>query len=400
MPNDIRDRNRARILQVLMANSPLSRMQISQQTNLSKSTVSVIVSDLLREELVCEGETGASGASGGRRPVLLRFNDRARFACGIEIDAETCHGVLVDLQCKPLRRASLGVRGSEVSDVLTSIASTVDRLLEGDDRTSCVGCGVAMVGLVNSDEGIVLSSTHFAWRDVPLRDLLAEHLGFPVRVADRPKAAVLGEKWYGIGQGVDNLVYIHLGSGIGAGIVIGGELYAGQSHTAGEIGHITVDRDGPLCGCGNRGCLEALASGPAIARRTIALAKGGSQTSMADWVEGNLELITAKMVDQAASKGDQLALRVIRETGEHVGIAIANLLDVVNPELVIVGGPVARFGKPFLDSIHRTVRQRALSLPASAAQIVLSVLGQDAEAIGAAALVLQECTRPLQLAQL
>ncbi len=400
MSNEIRQRNRARVLQLLMDESPISRVEIAEKVGLSKSTISVIVSNLLDEGLVFESGSGSAGTQGGRRPILLQFKNAARVACGIEIDAEMCRGVLVDLRCEPLHRSTLPVSGHEVTDVVDTVASTIKELLRNRRRKTWLGCGIAVVGLVNSDLGIIRFSTHFVWRDVPLRDLLAERLDCPVYVLDRPKAAVLGERWYGVGQGVDDLVYIHVGTGIGAGIVIKGELLAGVSHTAGEIGHITLQRDGPLCKCGNRGCLEMIASGPAIARHTIALIKAGNPTILTDWAGDNLESITAKMVDQAASQGDELALSVIHETGEYVGIAIADLLNLINPQMVIVGGPVARFGQVFLDSIRETVHQRALSLPASTAQIVLSKLKEDAEAIGAAALVLQESTKPARLAHL
>lgn len=400
MVNEVREYNRARILHALITSSPISRVEIAKQLSLGKSTVSAIVSELLDQGLVSEIGNGAAGPAGGRRPILLQFNRAARVACGVEVDAQMCHGVLVDLHCIPLQRITLPVLGREVEDVIETIAAVVRELKIQSEPKICLGCGIAFAGMVNEDLGLIRSSTQFAWRDVPLRDLLSKHLDCPVYLTDRPRAAVLGEKWYGIGQGVDELVYIHLGTGIGGGLVIKGELFTGASHTAGEIGHITVQPDGPQCNCGNWGCLEALASGPAIARRTIALIKAGNPTILTDWVGDNLESITAKMVDQAAAQGDALALRVVRETGQYVGIAIANLMNLINPQLVIIGGPIARFGQVFLDAIRSTVRQRALSTAASTAQIVLSSLGEDAESIGAAALVLQASTSLARLAHL
>lgn len=373
---------------MLMAESPTSRLDVARKLRLGKSTVSVIVAELLEQGLVSEVGNRPAAPVGGRRPVLLQFSSQARVACGIEIDAETCHGVLVDLLCKPLRSVTLPVRHREVDDVADIIVATIGQLLEGFAPETCLGCGIAVAGMVDETLGLVRASTQFAWQDVPLRDMLAARLGCPVYLTDRPKAAVLGERWHGAGQGVDSMVYLHLGSGIGGGLVIDGKLYTGASRSAGEIGHMTVDPNGPQCKCGNWGCLETLASGPAIARNTIAFVKAGRSTILTEWVGNDLELITAKLVDQAAAQGDELALRVIRDTGEYVGIAIANVLNLINPQLVIVGGPIARFGDIFLDAIRQTVRRRALSLSVAAAQIVSTSLGEDAESVGAAALAL------------
>ncbi len=386
--NDLRDRNRARIIHILMAESPTSRLDVARKLHLGKSTVSVIVAELLGQGLVSEVGNRPAASVGGRRPVLLQFNNQARLACGIEVDAETCHGVLVDLLCRPLRSVTRPVHCREVDDVVNTIVATVGELLAGFAPETCLGCGIAAAGMVDEALGLVRSSTQFAWRDVPLRDLLAARLDCPVYLTDRPKAALLGERWHGVGQGVDNMVYVHLGSGIGGGLVINGKLYTGASYGAGEIGHMTVDPKGPQCKCGNWGCLETMASGPAIARDTIARIKAGQSTILTEWVGNNLEVITAKLVDQAADQGDELALRVIHDTGEYVGIAIANVLNRINPQLVIVGGPIARFGDVFLDAIRQTVRRRAISHTAAAAHIVPTSLGEDAESIGAAALAL------------
>lgn len=381
----IRELNREKVLDVFRSSERISRTEIARRAALSKATVSAIVAELLEEGLVLEVGTAAAQASGGRRPILLRFNHNALIAIGIEVDARECVGILVDLSGQPLKRVSLGVADSSVEGVISLVVSAAAQLCEGFKEDRIVGYGLALPGLIDAAGTGVRLAVNLGWRDVPLRDLLEPSLRGRLYVVDRGKAAALGETWHGVGRDVDDLVYIYLGRGIGGGIVIGRSLHAGVSNMAGEIGHITVEPEGPPCRCGNRGCLEALAAGPAIAARARAKIGQGRDTVLRQWTGGNLEAITAKMVAEAAVKGDELSREIMQETGEYIGIAAATLINVLNPSMVVIGGPVSRSGGILMEAIRASVQRRSVSASLSEVRIVRSQLGDEAAAIGAAA---------------
>jgi glucokinase-like ROK family protein len=278
--------------------------------------------------------------------------------------------------------------------VIDLIAGVVEDLTSEYPDNAFLGCGVAFPGVVDAVKGVVRLSTHFDWRDVPLRDKLASRLKKPTLIIDRPRAAIVGEKWYGAAKEAKDVIYIHIGTGIGAAFLIDGELHNGFTNTAGEIGHISIDPNGPPCRCGSKGCLELLASGQAIASRTMDRLRTGRSSILREWIDATGEAVTAKMVQTAVEQNDALALEVLEEAGGYLGIAIAMIINLLNPELVLIGGPVARFGEALLEPIRLTVKQRALSVPGSAARILISQLEPDAEQVGAAALLIQQVFGP------
>jgi predicted NBD/HSP70 family sugar kinase len=232
---------------------------------------------------------------------------------------------------------------------------------------------------------------HGNWHDVAFADLLEERLSLPVRIANRAKVAALGERWHGIAQGVDDLAYVYAGTGIGAGLVIDGSLYSGANGTAGELGHTTVDPDGPLCTCGNRGCLHALASESAIVSRARDKAKTAAGSALLRSVGGEIESITFEAVVRAARAGDQAAREIFHDVGTVLGIGIANLANLFNPRMVVIGGPIAEAEDAVLEPIRQEVARRAYSEARVDLTIARSRLGaQEAGAIGAAALFLEQ----------
>ena len=390
MALELRHLNRERVLKIIRSCDLVSRVQIAGKVNLSKTTVSAIVAELLEEGLVSEVGTGLAQPVGGRRPILLQFNNKALVAVGVEVDSRECVGVLVDLSGQPFERVTTAVVDSSVEAVIKQLESTAAQLCAGLDRDRIVGYGIALPGLINSTGTTVRLAVNLDWRDVPLRALLEPSLGDHLYVIDRGKAAALGEIWHGVGKDVDDLIYIYIGRGIGGGIVIGRSLHSGVGNLAGEIGHVTVEPAGPLCRCGNRGCLEALAAGPAIAVRTREKMRQGKETLLAQWIGDNFDAVTGKMVAEAAIKGDGLSLEIMEETGEYIGIAVAALINLLNPEVVVIGGPVSRSGGVLLKAIRAAVRRRAVSASLSGVKIVRSKLGDEAAAIGAAAAVIEQ----------
>jgi glucokinase len=280
--------------------------------------------------------------------------------------------------------------GEGVEVVISRIFAAIDRVLStsGVKPAQLAGIGIAAAGVLDLDRGVVSVSPNLpGWHDIPLREMVREKLGRSIFLINDTSAAAWGEHCYGRGRGVDNLIFLAIGTGIGGGIIIDGRLYHGVNGSAGEIGHMTIDVNGPQCSCGNIGCLEMLASGTAIAKEAMARIAQGAKSSLAGLAP---EGITAERVSVAAQRGDPLALEVISRAGGYLGVGMVNLVNLFNPELIVVGGGVAGMGDMLLNPARQVVKERAFELPARGVRIVPSPLGNDAGVLGAAALVLQK----------
>ncbi len=283
------------------------------------------------------------------------------------------------------RRMQTPQRGPE--DFVRILAGELEALLReaGRRREEVLGLGVGAPGPLDPQSGVVFEPPNLAgWRDVPLAAMLREATGIPTWVENDANAAALAEAWVGVGVGVRDLIYITVSTGIGGGLILNGELYHGVSGTAGEVGHMTVEPEGPLCGCGRRGHLEAVASGGAIARMAQEALRAGRETRL-----GALspQALTAEAVAEAACQGDAVAREVYARAGAYIGLAVASLVNVLNPAMVVFGGGVSKAGDLLLEPVRRVVRERAFQRPAAAVQIVPAALGDDVGVIGAAAVV-------------
>ncbi|MDR7555621.1 MAG: ROK family protein [Armatimonadota bacterium] len=269
--------------------------------------------------------------------------------------------------------------------VVEAIAATAQQALEaaGLPRGAVRAAGVGAPGPADPVTGTVFSPPNLpGWGDVPLADLLRARLEVPVAVENDANAAALGEHWVGAGRGVDDLLYITVGTGIGGGLILRGQLYTGTSGCAGEVGHMVIVPDGPRCACGRQGCLEAVASGPAIARAARAALEAGRPSVLSAVAAEELD---AHAVARAAVEGDPLAREVFARAARYLGLAVANLVNLLNPAMVIIGGGVARAGDLLLAPVRRIVDAEAFARPAAAVRIVPAALGADAGALGAVA---------------
>lgn len=261
----------------------------------------------------------------------------------------------------------------------------------GLEDDAFIGIGLGSPGPLDRTTGTVLETPNLGWRNFPLRDLIANSIGLDAVLDNDANAATLGEWWLGAGRGVDNLVGVTLGTGIGGGIVIDGKVFHGASDVAGEIGHMTIDSTGRRCNCGNYGCLEAYASGPAIAARAIEGLEAGAASVLPEMAGGDLHATTAETVYEAIVAGDLYAAEVMRETAKFLGTGLANIINVLNPEMVVISGGVTRAGDHLFEPLRAEVRRRAFSEAANACRIVSSELGDMAGVIGAAATLKVEC---------
>jgi len=288
-------------------------------------------------------------------------------------------------------RLTLASEGPDA--VINRIFSAIDHLLslENINASQLDSISIAAAGAIDFDKGLVTASPNLPdWRDIALRDIVREKYRINTFLLNDASAAAVGEHHFGVGKGVNNLILLTVGTGIGGGIIINGRLYSGASGSAGEIGHMTIDVNGSRDTCGNIGCLETLASGTAIAKEAIRRIQQGEKSSLTEIVEDKVENITAEKVEIAARDGDSLALEVISQAGTYLGVGLVNLVNIFNPEMIIIGGGVAKMGGLLLNPARQVVRERAFQLSAEAVRIVPAKLGNDAGVLGAGVFAFQQ----------
>lgn len=374
--------NRRVVIDLLRARGTLSRSDLAAETRLSKPTISAIIAQLIAEGIV--QEAGANFSTGGRRPILLRLGGDRNVLAGVEIGAKHCTFVLLSLDGTVLAQHERQVDDTDVQAVVTLIMEEMTTFFTTRSWDALIGCGIAVAGVVDPVSDTVRAAG-LGWDDAPLHTLLAARLGVPVMVTDRGKAAALGELWARGSTPRDAVVYLYLGEGIGGALVLGGALYNGKDHTAGEIGHMSVDGDGLQCVCGNRGCLEMYVSSAAIiARAERQCGVTGTMTLSAS------APITVDSLGIAARAGDRAAQNVIAETARYLGIAVANLVNILNPEAVVLSGPTTRWGDLLLDAVRTEVAGRGLAIPLRTVHILQGQAGATAVSLGAAALVREQ----------
>lgn len=380
------------VLQVLRQASPISRADIARVTGLTPATVSNVVSIIAGAGMV--REVGFGESDGGRPPVLVQFEPGAFYLAGVDLGCSKIIAVVTDLEGKAISRARLDLHVNVGKEGIVSrmFEAAREALREaGPAGNRIAGIGLSVPGLIDVANGVSVFAPNIpSWHDVPIADLFREEFGLPSWVENDARAMALGEARFGAGRGRENLLCVNVGRGIGAGLILNGELYRGERGSAGEIGHTTVDPNGPVCPCGNNGCLEVVAAGPAIAAAAIRAVSTGASTTIRDLVDGRVENITAEVVSAAAQEGDVLAKRLILEAGRYLGIGIANAVNLFSPEMVVIGGGVSRAGELLFEEVRSTVRKRAFTTMVNLPQIVPSELGEDASSVGAAALVLEE----------
>lgn len=285
-------------------------------------------------------------------------------------------------------------RGSEavVDRIVSMIAQVISDVIASHNAQphDFLGVGIGAPGPLDRERGIVIVAPNLGWRDFPLRNAISDRIRLPATLDNDANCATLGEWWRGAAQGGRNVVGITIGTGIGGGIVIGGQLYHGSSDVAGEIGHTTIDSTGRYCRCGNYGCLEAYASGPAIALRAREALERDEVSALHKMVKGDLDLLTAATVYEAAHRGDALALEVVRDTARFLGTGIANLLNTVNPDVVVITGGVTRAGDRLFEPLRAEVKRRAFRPAVAACRIVPGTLEGTAGVVGAVATFKQQ----------
>jgi predicted NBD/HSP70 family sugar kinase len=377
--------NRLLVLNCVRQHGPLARVDVARRTSLSRTTVSSIIGALLKEGLVREGNQLDAAPSGGRRAIPLHFNAEAGYVLGVDIGRSHLTILLTNLAAEIIARrsgpfdASLGPAAClpKVVAQLQAFASDQDI---GWDRI--IGIGIGIPGPVDTRLRMLVRPPRMpGWDHVDICAILRRDLKVPIYLDNDANMGALGESYFGAGRGIADLAYVKLATGIGCGLVINGNIYRGSQGTAGELGHVTIDADGPLCECGNRGCLEAVAGAEAIVQ-SICLATPDRSARGPDAAPDIADVV------QTALDGDLDSRAAIERAGEHIGVALADLINVVNPSIILLDGGVARAGELLLAPIRRAIACRSLTAAAEHTRLRLGELGDNAIALGAVATVI------------
>jgi glucokinase-like ROK family protein len=392
----VRRRNRAIILETLRTGQTLSRAGLAAVTRLNPSTVSSIISELINENLV--RETDFIQPATGRPGRLVELNPLGGCSVGVEINVDYVMVVLTDFTANILLRARRALQPTDSQEVILDRVERLvtQALLEGQSSgLRALGIGVGLPGLVNFPRGELMLAPNLHWKNVPLQQLWIEKFALPVYVENEANAAALGEFYFGQAQAVENFIYLSAGIGLGGGVILNGKLFRGSNGYASEIGHMTIDPQGSLCSCGKHGCLETLAGPRAVVERVGRTLKTGLASSMSELQNGSSTPLTFENVIEAAQANDPVALAALEDVGRALGIGVANLVNIFNPELIVLGGALNLASSILLPVVQQAVRENSLEPSAEKLQITPSALGADACVMGAVALVLDEILREI-----
>jgi glucokinase-like ROK family protein len=367
---------------IRFASNGISRTDLADQMGLTRAAITLIVTDLLENGVVLEAESRV--IPNGRPPVVLEINPKRGLVAAIDMGASHINIAIADFSAKIIDENSLPFDIKQGPKVCLAEANHVLRDLLNKCNLSIsqiMAVGVGVPGPVIADAGTVVSPPIMpGWDGYPIRESLQKELGIPVSLNNDAELGALGEWAYGAGRGEKNLAFIKVGSGIGAGLILNQQIYGGTTGSAGEIGHLTIDENGPLCSCGNRGCMEAFAGGHAIALQARELVKSGKRTLLSSIP---LENLTAQEVAKAARRGDLPSQEIIMRAGTFIGIAIAGLVNLFNPSAVIIGGGVSQAGDLLTNSIRQAVRERSLRASEQGVHITTAMLGKRSSLMGA-----------------
>lgn len=365
------DYNRARVFHLISKEAPINRSEIAKQLGLSIPTIMKIVDDFMNEGII--NENGKGESTGGTRPILYEITKDAYYCIGLDIGRSKINIILTNLKGEIIYNKVKAVNDfSEPDEIIELMIAGIEQALYKTHipLNNIMGIGIGMPGIIHSASGIIVYSPNFNWKNIDLITPLQEKYGLPVMIENSNRTMALGEQWFGIGKNSDIILCINLGQGIGAAILNRDVIYYGGSGTSGELGHMILEKEGPLCECGNFGCLQALASGNAIAKK--------------------LNKKEAKEVFDLAKEGDLQAGKVISEAVEYIGMGIANAINILDPELVILSGGIMKSSDYFWEDLLSNIYNHRMKYTGRNVKIKSSSLGENATALGAVVLLLKQ----------
>jgi len=380
-------------LSALRTGEALSRPELAERLGISLPTVGGLINELLDAGLLLTA--GRAEGRGGRPALMVKLNPEAALTLGVSVSQMEISVVLADLAGTVVARAGDGVStGSNRRAIEKAITNSISSLLRTHgDAGKPAGLAVAISGIVDAERGVSRTFPYAPeWRDVPLGETLSRRFQMPAEIWNDVQAATLAELYFGVGRRAEEFLYVHVGRGIGLGVVVNGKLLRGWAGCAGEFGHTVIDPKGPICSCGNYGCLESIASPPAIVAGALDAIGRGVQSSLAARMQHRSGGVSIDQVFEAAKHGDRLAGNLLYVAGEYLGIALANAANILNPRTVVMGGilsDVDEDGEPrasvLIETIARTFHSRLLPVLGDVTELSVSTLGRHASALGAAA---------------
>lgn len=395
-PLEKREQRELTILQLIHSGMNNSRLELAKLADLSPSSITAIVQRLIKKGLVVESEPATSHL--GRRPVPLQIRSDAAYLVGLDMGSFFQRVVITDINgeivYKSKTRTEMNVGRKRVLEkTLLSIHQAIREAKI--PQKSIKGMGIVHSGVIDSESGTVLSYPRpgrtAEWKNIPLREIFQEEFSFPCLLEDSVRTATIAEKQYGAARDLNSFIYIDVGMGIRAGIFLDGRVYRGAGGKAGEFGHITADENGPLCSCGNNGCLETMASSGAIIQNVRSAIEAGIDSRIRELADGDLENVSIELIAQAAAMDDSLAYRVLQKSASYIGIGLANLVNLLNPKAMIFGGALFReIPQLVADPVRRIIKQRSLERSAQEVELKVSTLGGEASALGAARLIAEK----------
>jgi len=381
------------ILRLIHSGFNISRFELARKTGVSPASITAIVKRLIKNGIVVEA--AASRSSLGRRPVPLEIRAEVAYLVGVDIGSYYLRTLVTDINGNVVCRHQTETALSEGRDrVLKKTIQNVHGLIKksGLLTASIKGIGIAHSGIIDSQKGVVLSFPRpgqlAEWKNIPLKALFEKEFGVPCLLEDSVRTAAAAESRFGLGKSLNDFLYIDVGMGIGAAIFFDGKLYRGKGGKAGEFGHITVDENGPLCSCGNNGCLETVASCAAIIRAARTAVEHGVDSTIVDLAGGNVDKISIELIAQAAAEKDSVAFRVLQGAASYIAAGLADLINILNPVQIIFGGALFRAAPQLLsDPFQRIIRQRTIQQLSNDVQLMVSSLDGGASALGASRLI-------------
>ncbi|MFC5613041.1 ROK family transcriptional regulator [Metabacillus niabensis] len=368
----VKKNNTSLVFRTITQQEPLSRADIAQDSGLNKATVSSLVNELLEKQLVYESGPGES--SGGRRPVLLHYNQSAGYSIGIDIGVNYILGVVTDLKGNIINEQKISMKDSAFEDVLNRVKKMVYTLMEPLPQSpyGVVGIGIGIPGIVDK-QGNILLAPNLGWKNCEIKQQIEEEFNIPVIVENEANAGAYGEKQFGVGKSFNDIIYVSVGIGIGVGLILNNQLYQGVNGFSGELGHMVIQMDGAPCRCGSKGCWEVYASEHAL----IDNAK-------------DLDDPTLESIIDLAKNNDEKAIALFEEIGKYLGFGINNIINTFNPEQIIIGNRLAMAKQWIEQPLQDIVQSHALAFQQKNLQISFSQHSTHSAALGVSAFAFEQ----------
>ena len=384
--------NKRNVLDMIRTQGPINKAEIARQTALSIPTVMKITEEFERQNLI--RTVGKGESTGGKRPDMLEFVADAFYVAGVDIGRHYVKLVIMDMEASIQAQDCFQTTEEDVQNpegYLQKIAEKIEDLIASSeiDSIRLMGIGIGMPGILDKEKETVLFSPDFNWMNIPIYQIFQKRFQCKILVENSNRALAVGEYTYGAARGAEYILCINLGYGIGAAIIEDGELLSGSSGTGGELGHMIMDPEGPVCDCGNRGCLEALASGNAITKIMVQEIRRGKESTVVKWLTEERRL-EAEQVFEEARSGDRLSREIIERSMDYLGVAIASCINLLDPDTIILAGGLTKSQDLFFEKLQADVQRHKMRYSGRNVKMKIGSLGEYGTAIGAATLLIRQ----------